>query len=473
MRIGVQLSGLDPQVAELVSDHLRMKWDEPGIIVFRDAPAEGELDGLLLIGNGRASADSGVAITDTAELSEDQTGTPVSTDDLIFQIDAKLGRLTRSGVVRENTPSSLTPETRFSRRDLFAGVRKGFRGYSPLPVLFSDACEAKYGCKRCVDTCPEKALRPEGSSIALSEADCISCGLCAAICPVGALQMPEFSETALLGLLDEIDESAAPKKTLVLTCDSSAIRRSRWMIVEQLSNIGMLGPRQIAAAAATSLGGVAVVCPDGNCTGLASAKLAVNAVRGAIAGAPSAPFVVFAEGTDEVMALKDLHESSRARASRKPRSGDKWKDYVGDLTALLPPGGTSGLMLSRLDIDESCTLCSSCVKSCPHDSLRLDEGHLYFSASTCTGCGSCVGVCPERSMTISEASGNLPKLLQTETIYEDEVVPCARCGAPLGSLKFVRKVTSLLGPDANLVKYCPACKKQMVVESLFRGKRNG
>ena len=440
--------------------------------VFQGAP-EGELDGLLVVGDGRGSSYDGAALTDTLQVGEGGMGPGVPTDDLTFQIDAKLGRLTKSYIVRESTRSYLTGGTTFSRRDLLGGARKGFRRYSLLPFFFNDACEAKHGCTKCIDACPGKALHLDDNSVALSEADCSACGLCAAVCPVGAVQMPELSDAALIGLLDEIDEAAAPRKTLVLTCDGKALKRRPWMVVEQVGSIGMLGPRQLAAAAATSLGGVAVVCPDGKCVGKETAMAAVDALSGAVAGTASSPFVVFVQGTEGIEKLEGLHESSAARAARGPRTGDKWKDYIGDLAGVIPPdGAASGLMLSALSVAESCTLCSACAKSCPHDSLRMDDGHLYFSASTCTGCGACVSTCPEHSMAVKEASRSFSRLMKAETVYQDEVVACERCGAPLGSVKFVNKIAALLGPDAKMVKYCPACKKQLVVESLFGGRKN-
>ena len=472
MRVGVQLTGIGPKVADAILSHLSTKWNRPEVIVLGGPRSEGELDGLLLIGDGRALPYAHSAITETVEFG-DSGGTAVLMDDLILQVDAKLGRLTSSPLLDEGTRSFLTPGATVSRRDLLTGARNGFRRFSRIPLFYNDKCEAKHGCAKCVEACPAKALRLEEGRIRVNDTDCTACGLCAAVCPVGAAQMPELSETALHGLLDEIDESPAPRKTLVLTCDSGAVTRSPWMVVEQVGDIGMFGPRQIAAAAATSLGGVAVVCPDGKCEGKESAKAAIYAVSGAMGGNPSAPFVIFVEGADGVTKLTELHESSRANAARTLRSGDRWKDYIADLVTLLPPdAATSGLMLSEPTVAQSCTLCSACVRSCPHGSLRLDGRHLYFSASTCTGCGLCVGVCPEHSMTISESSASLSRAMQSEVTYEDDVVLCARCGTPVGSVKFVDKVTNLLGQDAKLVKYCSACKKQLVVESLFGGRKN-
>lgn len=473
MRIGVQLTGIDSKAADAISKHLSVKWDPAEVIVFRDTPAEGELDGVLLFGDGQAMPSAAAPLTDTVDVSGQPEDAAAAVDDMIFQVDAKLGRLTKSHLARQSTRSYLTQQSKFSRRELLTGARKGFRRYSAFPFVFDDNCEARLGCSKCLDACPTKALRVSNGSVTVSDKDCTMCGMCAAVCPVGAVQMPELSDAALIGMLDEIDESSAPRKTLVLTCDAKAVERRPWMVVEKVSGIGMVGPRQLAAAAASSLGGVAVVCPDGGCVGGDVAKTAVTAISGSIAGGPSAPFVVYVEGKDRIERLGELHESSKARPRRAPRNGDRWRDYVADLTALLSADSpTSGLGLTKLTVTDSCTLCGACAKACPHDSLRLDGSHLFFSASTCTGCGLCVATCPEHSVALAGASAKMSQVMQSERICEDELVMCARCGAPLGSAKFVSRVTSILGPDARLVNYCPACKKQVLVEKLFGGARD-
>ena len=246
------------------------------------------------------------------------------------------------------------------------------------------------------------------------------------------------------------------------------------MVVEKLASVALVGPRFLAAAAASSLGGVAVVCPDGKCVGEERVKLAVDALKGSLPTDSSGPFVDFVGEGDGIARLADLHEASKPRNPRGPRTGDKWKDYVADLTSLLPAGApASGLGLTGMAVSESCTLCSACTKACPHGSLKMDDQHLFFDASTCTGCRACVTACPEHAIALSSAFDKFSQVMRSEKVFEDELVVCARCGKPIGSAKFVNKVTSVLGPDAKLVKYCPSCKKEVLMESIFGGSRHG
>jgi Fe-S-cluster-containing hydrogenase component 2 len=468
--VGLQLVGVGPELEKAIVSHVFEKWDPEEVAVFQETTGDAELDGILVVGDGRPAPPGGVLVSDSLKLNSGSVQVP----EVLFQIDAKLGRLTKSYLAKQATRTFMTRDAGFSRRELLLGVTKGFRRPSPLPYVFGETCEAKRGCRRCVDVCPSNALQISDGVVQVSETNCTVCGICAAVCPVGAVQMPELSDAALFGLLDAIDSSDAPKKTLVITCNGEAVEHQPWMVIEKLTNIGLVGARFLAAAAASSLGGVAVVCPDGKCVGGERVKQAADAFKGSVPADSSEPFVLFAGEADGIGRLAKLHEASKSRNPRAPRSGDKWKDYVADLTSVLSAGApASGLGLTGMVVSDSCTLCSACEKACPHRSLKMDDQHLFFNASTCTGCGACVTACPEHAITLTGASGEISRVTQSEQVFKDELVACVRCGKPIGSAKFVNKVSSLLGTDAKMVKYCPSCKKAVLVESIFGGNKHG
>ena len=58
------------------------------------------------------------------------------------------------------------------------------------PVLDSDRCN---GTGDCIRICPVQCLERWGHSVWLARPqDCLSCGACAAVCPTGAIRIPDF-----------------------------------------------------------------------------------------------------------------------------------------------------------------------------------------------------------------------------------------------------------------------------------------
>ncbi len=463
--------GVDPSLEDAIASELEARWDSTKVGVFRGAPPQGGFDGIFAIGDPQKLTPSGVPVLGTMEITSAE-GRPNSIADLLLRIEARLGRLTNSQLILQNRRSYLARGARFSRRDLLLGASQGFRGHSSFPFVSEDRCEARYGCARCIQVCPAAALTVAHLTVRVNEEACIQCGLCAASCIVGAVQLPIFSDAALAGLLDKIAESTVEGKTLVLTCDSKPVSPRPGVVVEEVPSVGVIGRRQVVAAAA-SVECVAVVCPDGKCVGKDSAKSAIDAVRTSIADGPSAPSLSFAEGPEGLERLSRLRPS-RVRRSRGPRSGDAWRDYISDLTFLLTADNSvAGLDLSRLKIADSCTLCGACVNACPHDAIRSDSTHLYFSPSMCTGCGGCVNVCPERAITLDGTEGTLSDALAEGELHEDRLVLCIGCGEPIGSARLVDKVSSLLGQTGGLVRYCPSCKQKLAVKTVLGGNGTG
>ncbi len=471
LRIAVTLVAVDPSLEDGIISSLETRWDSAEVAVFHDAPPESGFDGLLIVGDTQRATLSGVQVLGTVDITSVESS-PESLADILLRIDAKLGRLTHSQLMLRNTRSYLARGATFSRRDLLAGASKGFRGYSTFPFVYEDRCEARHGCSRCIQACPTAALTLTDRAVKVSEDACVKCGLCAASCVVGAVQLPGVSDAALAGMLDAVDESSVPQKTLVLTCDSKKVRRRPGMVVEEVHSVGSIGARQIVAAAAASVVCVAVVCPDGKCVGKDSAKAAVDAVRASIADGPSVPSLVFAEGPEDLSLAGPC--PSQARRPRVPRSGDGLGDYVSDLVTLLPADGrVTGLGLSGLRIADSCTLCGACVKTCPHGALRHDDTHLYFSSSKCTGCGACSDVCPEKAIELGRAEIAVSEVLKEEELYEDSLVRCISCGEPIGSARMVGRVSSLLGASGGFVKYCPSCRQKLALRAILGGSEGG
>ncbi|HUI86794.1 MAG TPA: 4Fe-4S binding protein [Nitrososphaerales archaeon] len=446
---------------DLLSAEVEKSW-APGVSVIssEDEVPRG-VEGILAVGPGaKPRSAEGLLVVDSIDTSR------LGQDQILFQTSAKLGRMVSSDLVKTKSRAPSGPSQGMSRRDLLFGFRGATRGYTDAPAVFDSICDSKYGCTKCVDTCPSDALAIAGGSVAVDEAKCTRCGECAAVCPTSAIQLPRFSEEAFLGLLEGLKKSGAPAKALVLTCDASKLDPLPWTFVEQVKDVGAMGPRQLALAASSGLAAVVVYCSDGRCVGAESAKAAAASVS--LLLEPQRELTVeFAQGGDGAARIKEI----RARLDKQlvPRISPKERrlSYTTALVSLARPGAPAeGLGLTDLKVSDTCTLCGTCVKSCPHVAIAMTPERLIFDSSWCTGCGYCAQLCPEKSITLVPLK--MLSGLGKRTVFSDVVVNCARCGQPIGSAGLLRRVTALVGKEDPMMKYCQSCKQIVALESVTK-----
>ena len=462
MRVMVYCNGLESTITAKIASHIRSNWPETTIYANNDAITSPNADTsiVLVIGKPASPSDQTKALlTETIEVIN-----TASLEEILFRVDAKLGKLTKSDkiFVKEISPSRV-----MSRREFFQlGLPHNSHNLNDLPVVSADSCEAKFGCSKCVDACPSPgALKIENNSLTVSNESCIRCGLCAGVCPVAAIQIPRLSEDAYQGLLNAMKHSSAPTKALVITCDESRITPRPWMDIEEVPGIGVMGVRQIATAAA-SVDVLIVHCADGQCTAKENARHALNLIS-SVAG-KDGPILAYMEGNVDFTQLDTIFKSAQSRNKASIAIESPWKNYVNSLNALSKGQPEAvGLGLTNMIVSESCTLCNACVESCPHQALAIQHENLDFTSEECTGCGLCAKICPEHSITLSQMNG--PIALTTKTVYRDEMIECTRCNTPYVSVKMFKKVSAMLPGNEEVIKLCPKCRQTEIYEKIFGG----
>jgi ferredoxin len=120
--------------------------------------------------------------------------------------------------------------------------------------------------------------------------------------------------------------------------------------------------------------------------------------------------------------------------------------------------------LGRVEQDTAkCTGCGLCARECPTGALEAltdaEAGtfRLLFKHGVCVACGGCVKICPERALTVER--GLEPESLGRVTIlFEDELIKCSECGAPVGPRRMVEKMRARVKTVRS--ELCIACKSQ-------------
>jgi ferredoxin len=137
----------------------------------------------------------------------------------------------------------------------------------------------------------------------------------------------------------------------------------------------------------------------------------------------------------------------------------------------LPAGGVAlpkssflgGLNMSK----DACTLCMSCVGSCPEGALldNLDEPKLSFIEKQCVQCGICVQTCPEQALSLAPRLQTVEGRKQKVELNETKPFHCISCGKVFGTAKMVDLMLVKLGAHGafagaalDRLKMCSDCR---------------
>ncbi len=138
----------------------------------------------------------------------------------------------------------------------------------------------------------------------------------------------------------------------------------------------------------------------------------------------------------------------------------------------------------QMTVSDACNLTPTCSTLCPTDAIRrTDDGDLQFNHERCVNCGLCEDGCPETAIEMETgldlsllpenravADGGEP---QWSTVYEGEMVECARCGTPFTSVGTAEKVKGEVGDlvegfaadsSKSVFDYCGDCRARLVYD---------
>jgi ferredoxin len=125
-------------------------------------------------------------------------------------------------------------------------------------------------------------------------------------------------------------------------------------------------------------------------------------------------------------------------------------------------------LLGGLTINkDTCTLCMSCVSSCPEGALldNPDEPILSFIERQCVQCGICAQTCPEHALTLAPRLQSVEQRKQKVSLNQTQAFHCISCGKPFGTAKMVDLMLTKLGAHGafagaamDRLKMCSDCR---------------
>jgi ferredoxin len=315
-------------------------------------------------------------------------------------------------------------------------------------------------CSKCIECCPVEGIIIKNSKIELND-NCIQCGLCASVCPTGAISIQEPTE---LNLYNYIEEEGKLDNTVILTCKhNDDISKSVFKVpclggltLEFLLGIDTL-PFEINVIFSQAKCKECIVKSGidlylNNIKKIKRIEEDLNLLGGSIKNTEKVPKVKTRKtSTEEIdnerreflfsifKSVKKLPNTAiKYVLGTNDDDDEKSNAIVASPTVKKYP--ILGKVFSKIKGEElinseiidyskpslvgTCTFCRACTMLCPMGALKYiekgDKLSLFLLRDACSGCGLCVEVCyygalELKSKTIKDFSFVEPSILAAGT----------------------------------------------------------
>jgi|GEM_PF-1827101 len=437
-----------------------------------------------------------------------------ATGKLTVMIYSSVEKLKFIELARRVEPRRARASLKISRRSLFRSLPQFLMVYEPTPVVERDKCIGTTACSFCMTVCPRRALSGSEDGRVLVDVDkCSICGVCASICPTGAIQIPNATDEQIDAQVKSILQNFTgeiPNKivmfidpTLYREILEELIKMKASLLLElfpiELPTLGLISENLLLSTIAYGARGVIVPFVLGEDV---SEYLDVLRRKTVIARkileslGYSNPPIYLLEFRELKSFIRNLENLRNECLKNQFTIKNMCKSYPGDrrtkLISIVKDFVKDGkIVVDVLDYGEPCpfaeviidrelcTLCGLCYEKCPTKSFTLtkdvDALHLAFIYQKCLGCNLCASICPEKAITLKRCF-SVSRLLDDNPsiLISQELVKCSRCSKPFitkGKLRKLEKIYSGLGVEdtskLQSLKLCPECRRSKIVPAEY------
>jgi len=347
------------------------------------------------------------------------------------------------------------------------------------PALCVRGRSGMIACNRCVQACPAGAITGLAERVEVDSYLCQGAGICATVCPGGALQYayPALGDAIhrLRRLLEAYCAAGGEAPELLIheaeAAPSLDVLPAN-VLPYAVEEVGSLGVEFWLSALAFGAGAVRLA-PSPRSTHEVTFALDVQfSDAGALLDG-----LGFPAGAVGWRDARDRTSMPPIRPAAYSGQGSKREVLflaLDHLVAQSPAEGRAEIELpatvplGEVVVDpRRCTLCVACATICPRGAISAEEGTpaLTFFEARCVQCGLCERACPERAIRMNaRLLTDREARNRRRTLHEEPPFACIRCGRPFATRSSLERVLATLSKHSLLQDEAARRRLQMCAD---------
>lgn len=353
------------------------------------------------------------------------------------------------------------------------------------------------GCNRCLNFCPADAIQSIDKMIEIDPYLCHGAGSCTNACPTGAisydLPTPQALHSYLHKLVTRYSEKAQVAPVILFHDEANGAA----LITNDLP--GSVIPVALEEITVASMDHWMSSLAWGACQVLvlntaATAPTLTQMLKGDLKlandildemGQPQRISLIDESSIGDLSALLEVSSSwpvivpgefaATTKRSTLYAAIDHLNEQAASVESCL---SQSNLPYGKVSVNkDSCTLCLSCVSTCPTQALTDggDKPALNFVEQDCVQCGLCEKACPENAISLtSQMNFDKAERQACKTLKEEEPFDCIRCGTPFATKSMVQRMQDVIGghsafsANTERLKMCSDCRVKDMFEDILQ-----